>query len=253
MPERRGAFVRTVHVVVLPVLLAFAAGCRRDDPRAELRVFAASSLVDVFNEAGARFEADHPDIDFVLSVAGSQILASQILEGARADVFASADRSQMDRVADLFPDPVVFAENRVVLITPAGSDITTPDDLARPGVRLVLASEAVPAGRYARVVLDRQGLLDRVTVVSLEPDVRAVLTRVAMAEADAGLVYATDAASTDKVRTIALAPEAEVRAAYVIAPGRDAPAPARAFVAFMRTGAGAEILRRHGFLTPAPP
>ncbi len=258
MPDRRRAFVRTALAFVLPALLLLAAGCRRDHPRAELRVFAASSLVDVFTEAGARFEAEHPEVGVVLSVAGSQILASQIVEGARADVFASADEFQMDRVGDLFPEPVVFAENRVVLVTPATSTIKRVEDLTRPGVRVVLASESVPAGRYAKQALDRLGLFDRVepNVVSYEHDVRGVLSKVLLGEADAGIVYATDAASAgDALRTIPLPPEADVRATYLIAARTDSPvsAEARSFVEFMRTGGGAEILRRFSFLTPAPP
>lgn len=240
------------------VLLVCSAGCTRSPgATTEIRVFAASSLVDVITEAGQRFEAEHPGVRVTPSVAGSQILASQILEGAPADVFASADRVQMQRVAAAFAEPAELATNRLVLVTPAAGDIERTEDLTRPGLRVVIASEAVPAGRYAMQALDHLGLSDRVepNVVSYEHDVRGVLSKVLLAVADAGFVYATDAASAgDALRTIPLPPEAGVRATYLIAVRTDRPVPdaARSFVEFMRTGGGAAILREHGFETPRP-
>ncbi|MBZ0173564.1 MAG: molybdate ABC transporter substrate-binding protein [Phycisphaerales bacterium] len=252
LPRLRSLCAPGVLLCLCPLLN----GCDRPAPGNELRVFAASSLVDVFAEAAPAFEAEHPGARVTTSTAGSQILAAQLLEGADPDIFASADQVQMHRVASLFETPVDFAANRLVIVATPDADVNEPADLTRPGLRVVVASAAVPAGRYANEVLGRLGLLESVetNIVSYEHSVRGVLMKVLLGEADAGLVYATDAASVKKgaLSIVEFPQEAAVRATCPIAVHTDArdPALARSFVEFMLTGDGATILRRHGFETP---
>lgn len=180
----------------------------------------------------------------------------QIVEGAPADVFASADGAQMDVVAeqDLVSRRVDFATNRMAIVTPADdpAGIDGPADLARPGVKLVLAAPQVPAGVYAREALDRLGILDAVeaNVVSNEEDVKAVVNKVALGEADAGIVYVTDV--TDRLRMIDFPPDVDVKVRYPIATlsgAADASA-ARAFYDLVTSPEGTRILEAHGFGTP---
>jgi len=225
-------------------------------------VSAASSLTDAFTELADAFEAEHPGVSIALNFGSSSSLASQIVEGAPAEVFASANEAQMRVVtgAGLSHEPRVFAQNRIVVVVPAGSDaVQSFADLARDGVRLVLAGAEVPVGDYARQAIAaaeadvpgfEAGTL--ANVVSEEANVRAVLTKVELGEADAGIVYATDAAiSGDAVRVVPI-PEAYVSpAVYPIATvGEDPSAAAKAFVAFVLSPEGQAILARYGFSAP---
>ena len=230
----------------------------------EVVVFAASSLTESFEEVAAAFEAAHEGANVVLNFAGSSTLSTQIVQGAPADVFASADEAQMGVVAEadlLAGDTQTFAQNRLVIVTPKDSDIETPLDLAEPGVLLVLAGPNVPAGRYALEVLEG---LDEVygadyservlaNLVSEETNVRQVAAKVQLGEADAALVYATDAAVLTGVRVLEIPEAYNVVARYPIAVLRDSQNPelAQSFVAFIQ-GAGQEILAERGF-TPAQP
>ncbi len=224
-----------------------------------VRVFAASSLTEAFGEIAAVFEAGHPGTRLELSFAGSQVLRTQIEQGAPADVFASADREHADALVrkGLLGPTRVFARNALVVVAPAeAAKVSSLADLALPGTRVVLAGPAVPAGRYAAEALRRLdaqsglgagfGARVRANVVSEETNVRATLSKVLLGEADAGFVYATDAASAAaRVRVLEL--PVDVVAEYPIGVLRRAALPSAAFVDLVLGERGQAILRRHGF------
>lgn len=244
-------------------------GAPPQPPESELLVFAAASLTDAFEEMG-RVLARRPfPLHITFSFAASSTLRTQILQGARADVFASADARNRELVGQggrLGSEPVVFARNEPVVVTPrAGSrGIARLQDLALPGVKIVLASPEVPIGAYARQILTRLShdpafspdFADRVmrNVVSEEPDVRASLARVALGEADATFVYRSDVSSQygARVRLLEIPRESNIIASYYLALVRDAPHPrsARMFVGFVMSHEGRRILERWGFLPP---
>lgn len=216
-------------------------------------VLAAASLADAL-EAVAEAHEDGGDGAAVrLSVGGSQQLATQVLEGAPADVFASADQRQMARVVDAGlaeGDPEVFVHNELAIVVPAGNPrgVGGLDDLPDPDLAVVLAAPEVPAGRYARQALEAAGV--DVAPVSLEADVRSVLAKVALGEADAGIVYASDVVASDAaVEAVAIPAAHDVVADYPVAVvvGGPNPAGARAFVAFLHTEQARAILDRFGF------
>lgn len=210
-----------------------------------LTVFAASSLRDVLPVLD-------PSASYVF--AGSDALATQIREGARADVFLSASpRALADLVAGgIVGAPVEFASNALVVIVPAGRGaLASFDDLTRPGTRLVLAGEGVPAGDYAREALTAAGLASAIdNVVSYEESVSGVVAKVALGEADAGIVYGTDATiAADDVEILAIPQRAQPDIVYVGAPvvGGDVDA-ADAFLDVLRGDAGQRALADAGFL-----
>ena len=229
-------------------------------------VFAASSLADAFREIAARFEADNPGVKVVLNFAGSQKLRTQLEHGARADVFASADRRQIDAVAKeelTQGEPAVFAVNQLALITSrhASGGIALAE-LARPGVKLVVAQPAVPAGAYARQVLANLESKDGfgpgfaagalANVVSEEPSVRSVAQKVALGDADAGLVYRSDAQAGDIAPRVAVVPipeDCNIAAEYPVVALADSgqPETASRFIDFLLSPEGQSILERHGF------
>ena len=184
----------------LPVLLAAlltlvgcAAGAQTPD---RVTVFAAASLTETFTELEERFEAEHGiAVDF--NFAGSSALAQQINNGAPADVFASASPVNMDQVAAEVVDPVVFATNRLQIVVPAGNPggVTGLTDFADPDLVLAACQERVPCGRGASAVFAEAGV--EPALDTLEPDVKAVLTKVRLGEVDAGLVYRTDVLAAD--------------------------------------------------------
>lgn len=221
----------------------------------ELAIFAAASLSTAFDELAAQFEDRHPGVDVrPVSYDGSSTLATQLVEGAPADVFASADESTMQRVVDagLVDDPALFASNTLVLAVPTGNPgaITSLDDLAGPGLTVVLCAEEVPCGAASRTLLSNAGV--SVTPASLEQNVTAVLTKVAAGEAEAGLVYATDVAGRDDVEAIVPDGASEVVNRYPIGVLRDAANPevAAAFTAFVLSADGQAVLARFGFGAP---
>ena len=218
---------------------------------------AAMSLKEALVELEPDFEARHPGVDLVFNFAGSQILAGQIVEGAPVDVFAAADEPQMQRAiaSGRIERAERFAKNRLVLITSlAVEGISGAEDLARPGLRLVLAGPAVPAGTYARAALQQLGLADGAlaNLVSNEENVRGVVGKVSAGEADAGIVYATDVtpAVADKLRTLPLA--VDVSPVYEVAVLKDSSQPtlAAALVAELRGPEGQRALAKYGFLPP---
>lgn len=226
------------------------------DATGRLTVFAASSLSSAFEDLVAEFEAAHPDADVVLNLGGSSSLARQIAEGAPADVFATADGATMTRLADDLGeelDAQVFTTNRAQIVVAAGNPMGIDDvaDLADPVVVVVSCAPEVPCGSYAEEVFARAGL--EVTPRSLEENVKAVVSKVALGEADAGIVYVTDViAAGDSVAGVALPDALNVVADYPIAtvPGAPNAEAARAFVDFVLSPAGQRILTTHGFVTP---
>ena len=231
------------------LIVVAAVGCGGASPEPGLTVFAAASLTEVFPRID-----DGPRYSF----AGSDELALQIREGAPADVYATASASHARALLDdgLVHEPRVFATNRLVLIVPDGNParIASVDDLERKPAKLVIGAAGVPAGDYAREALEAlgaKGVLAR--VVSEEQDVKGVVSKVALGEADAGFAYATDVtAAGGRVRVIELPPRAQPEIEYVIAVvarARDTAA-AEAFVDELLGPRGRRALRRAGFGVP---
>lgn len=229
----------------------------------ELTVFAASSLTETFEDLASVFEAQHEGTEVLLNFDGSSTLATQITQGAPADIFASADEAQMQVVADAGiagGEPRVFADNRLVLITAEGSPVTNLEGLAEPGVLLVLAAPDVPVGNYAREALEKMNAAygadfsKRVlaNLVSEEANVRQVAVKVELGEADAAIVYATDAAVAEGVNTIDIPNDLNVLGTYPIAVLRDSDQPdlAQAFVELVLSDEGQAVLAGRGFQPP---
>ncbi|HSJ45248.1 MAG TPA: molybdate ABC transporter substrate-binding protein [Euzebyales bacterium] len=220
-----------------------------------LTVFAAASLTGAFEAAAEQFEQAHPHVSVAFNFASSSTLATQIVEGAPADVFASANQPQMDVVEDagLVAERTDLAGNSLQIAVEPGNPkgIDGLQDLARDDVTVVLAAEEVPAGEYGREALDAQDI--DVEPASLETDVRAVLSRVALGEADAGVVYTSDIASAGAdVEGVDIAAGQNVPATYPIAPLVDAPNPAAAgaFIDYVTSDDGQELLNEFGFSPP---
>lgn len=231
-------------------------------------VLAAASLTGAFQELADSFEHAHPGVRVRLDFAGTPSLVLQIEQGGAADVFASADTHWMDVVRDSgwVASPVVFAHNNLVLIAPVANPahIGSMRDLARHGVKLVVADSAVPVGHYARTAFDRLGATPgipigyaanvRRNIVSNEDNVKGVVAKVELGEADAGIVYRTDAAAAAAhLRVLPLPAVADVVADYPIAVLRHSREPelARAFIALLLSPTGTAILQRAGFAPAA--
>jgi molybdate transport system substrate-binding protein len=254
-------------------LLLFA--CTRDEPSASstappappqdrsLTVFAAASLREAFTALGADFERAQPGLSITFNFAGSQELRTQLEHGAPADVFASADARHMDELvrSGRASAPTVFARNEPIVIvsTEAAGSLRALADLPS-AERVVIGTAEVPIGRYTLQILDRAGATlgrdfrARVEekVVSHELNVKHVLSKVRLGEAQAGVVYRTDARAVPDVTIVTIPDELNVVAEYPIAvvtgaPNADA---ARAFVALVLSDAGQEVLRHAGFVAP---
>ncbi|NLE21823.1 MAG: molybdate ABC transporter substrate-binding protein [Actinobacteria bacterium] len=220
----------------------------------ELTVFAAASLTDAFTQIGADFTAAHPGVKVAFNFAGSNDLGTQIGQGAPADVLATADTGTMDGAGDLVDGPRPFAANKLVIAVAPGNPlgITGLEDLSRDGIKVVLAAPEVPAGKYAGDVLSKAGV--EVEPVSLEVSVKGVVTKVALGEADAGIVYTTDvAAASGDVKGVPIPDEQNVVAVYPLAAvTASSHADAAAdFVDYVLSAEGQRVLEDHGFL-PAP-
>lgn len=219
----------------------------------EITVFAAASLTEAFTEMGESFSAAHSDVTVTFNFAGSNDLVTQMQQGARADVFASADTSNMEKAGDLVNAATVFAANKLTIAVAPGNPkgITGLSDLGREDLKVVLAAPEVPAGKYAAEIFDRAGV--EVSPVSLEVSVKGVVTKVALGEADAGIVYVTDVtAAGDDIDAVEI-PEADnVVATYPIATvaASELSAAAQAFVDFVLSDEGQQLLARYGFLAP---
>lgn len=221
----------------------------------ELTIFAAASLATAFDELAGQFEAQHPSLDVLpISYDGSSTLATQLIEGAPADVFASADENNMQKVVDaqLATGPELFASNTLVIAVPAGNPggVKTIEDLGSPELTVILCAPEVPCGSASQTLLADNGVT--VTPASLEQNVTAVLTKVAAGEADAGLVYATDVRGDDEVEVVAAAGAEDVVNRYPIVALEEAanPEAAAAFVAFVLSAQGRAVLEELGFGGP---
>jgi len=265
-------FLLVCHSLVLAALAGCGTGAVEDaSPPQSLTVFAAASLTDAFREIALVWETENPDIDLVFNFAGSNQLATQINQGAPADVFASADWEQMDRaVAGGRIDvgaPRVLATNRLAVVFPADNPagITRLQDLAAPDTLIVLAAGQVPVGRYSLDFLEKAGndsvfgeqFQENVlgNVVSYEENVRAVLNKVALGEADAGIVYVSDLVDVVGVGRLDIPDHLNSVAEYPIAALNDSPhaAAAAAFIDLAFGPAGQAVFAQHGFgpgLTP---
>jgi molybdate transport system substrate-binding protein len=233
-----------------------------------LTVFAAASLLDAFTEIGKSFETAPPGVTVIFNFDGSQSLRTQIEQGAIADVFASAHQKEMDALItqSLIADnkSQTFITNQLIVILPPQNpaNIQSLADLAHPGILLVLASEDVPVGAYSRETLEKLNTQfgadykDKVlaNVVSSEDNVKQIVAKVQLGEADAGIVYASDAVAAPDLRTVAIPPDYNAVAEYPIAVLANAPHPdlAAEFVAYVISAEGQSILKKWGF-TPAFP
>ncbi len=238
--------------LALATVLAAGAGCGGGSSD-ELTVLAAASLTGTFTELEQAFHEDHPDVDVRLSFDSSATLAQQVVEGAPADVLATADERTMDSVVTAGGtdgSPQAFASNHLVLVVPADNPagVRSVDDLARPGVDYVVCVPSAPCGNVAATVLDRAGIT--APAASEETDVKAVLSKVELGEADAGLVYATDAVDAgDSVRSFEISSAPATSTRYVVATLKDAGSPdlARAWVDLVLSERGQRILADAGF------
>ena len=263
-------------VVLIALAIGFALACGDDDAPAsaevtrtqgiegEIVVFAASSLTDAMKELGKAFEAENPKTKVTFNFAASSALAIQINEGALADVFASADDANMKAVSDKgsTEGSRIFVQNSPVLVVAKDNKVVQSfADLARPGVKLVLAGPAVPIGKYAREVLAKASAASGgisadfsakvlANLKSEEANVRAVHSKVQLGEADAGIVYVTDiGAASGDVKQIDIPAQYNVVAQYPIAALKTSKRidAARAFVNYALSEKGQAILVKYGF------
>lgn len=228
-----------------------------------LNVFAAASLTDAFTEIGENFQTANPNVTVTFNFAGSQALRTQLEEGAPADIFASANKTQMDAViaASLITEGTQqnFLTNKLVVILPADNPagLSKLEDLANPGIKLVLAAEEVPVGNFARQALDLMNdsfgtdFKDKVlaNVVSNEDNVKQVVTKVQLGEVDAGIVYTSDAVAAPELQTIEIPSELNVVAKYPIAPvlNSEHADVVQAFIDYVLSDEGQAILEKWGF------
>jgi molybdate transport system substrate-binding protein len=224
--------------------------------KGDVTVFAAASLTDAFTELGEAFTAANPDATVTFNFAASSELVTQIGEGAPADVFASADVNNMAKLTDAgnnASEPVVFTTNLAEIIVGPGNPkgITGVADLASEDLIVISCALEVPCGRYAQQILDNAGVT--VTFKSLDENVRAVVSKVTLGEADAGIVYVTDVISAgDAAEGVEIPADINVVAEYPIAVTKDAPNPAAAqtFINFVLSAEGQAILDSYGFVSP---
>ena len=235
-----------------------------------LTVFAAASLKESFSKLGKQFEAAHPGVKVAINFAGSQQLRTQLEEGAPADVFASANAKEMNAAIQsslvVSGTQKTFARNRLIVIYPKDNpgQLAALADLSRSGLKLDIADKAVPVGHYTLDMLgkmsadaafgpDFQANVLR-NVVSYENDVKAVVSKVSLGEADAGVVYSTDvtAAVAPKLGTIEIPDQFNQLATYPIAALAAAPEPdlAAQFVDLVLSDAGQQVMQSYGFILP---
>lgn len=235
-------------------LLAVLAACSESASSSTVTVLAATSLTDAFTEIAAAFEAEHEGVDVALTFDGSARLATSIVEGAPADVFASADQVNLDKVAAVGladGSQLVFATNRLQIVVARGNPlgVTGLGDLDGDVV-LSLCAIVVPCGAYAAAAFERAGL--SVPAAGAEQNVRGVLSRVQLGEADAGIVYVTDVLAADGVEGVDLRPDEAVEVSYpaaVLAGAADRKT-AAAFVEFLISATAQAVLADHGFGPP---
>jgi molybdate transport system substrate-binding protein len=246
-----------------PTAAPTAAATTATEPKT-LMVFAAASLTNAFTEIGKAFEAANPGVTVKFNFGGSQTLRTQVEQGAQADVFASANTKEMDALVkgNFVPadSAKIFLTNQLVVIMPASNPggLAALPDLAKPGLKLVLAAKEVPVGNYALQVLDKldaalgAGFKDKVlaSVVSYENDVKQVVAKVQLGEADAGIVYLSDTVAAPDLKKIEIPAENNVVANYPVAAltqAKDAEL-AQAFIAYVLSADGQASLQKWGFL-----
>ena len=263
---------RSVVTIVSAISVLVGSSSRSAAQRTTtLTVFAAASLTEPFTRLGKNFAAAHPGTTIRFNFTGSQQLVLQIQQGAKADVFASADERWMETANDsglVEGEPVVFARNELVVIVPVAnpSGIKRLQDLARAGVKLVIAADVVPVGRYTRQMLDKlssqpgfgakYGQQALANVASYEENVKGIVAKVQLGEADAGVVYRSDATGSvaSQLTTLEIPEAANVIASYPIAVVRGAASPvlAKAFVELVESATGQESLKKAGFMAVQP-
>ena len=275
--SRRAGFSRSSALVILGVVALL--GCSvggptgggvRDDPaRIELTIFAAASLKGALEDVAGAYAAVAPEVALTFSTGASSALRAQIEQGAPADVLLSADTTQPAALVDdghTVGAPRIFAGNQLGIIVPSGNPaaIATPADLARPGVKIVAAGDAVPITAYATSLVANLASADgyprdfderyAANVVSREDDVGAVVAKIELGEGDAAIVYRTDAVASDSIATVEIPPEANVIASYaaVIIAGTPHADAATAFLDWLIGPAGQAVLARRGFSAPPP-
>lgn len=256
--------VRLFVCLLLVNLLSACTAHGGEERPVDLTVFAAASLSDAFTELGVAFTAQNPQVNVVFNFAGSSQLAAQISEGAMVDVFASANQAQMETAVNSGRiDPGSnrpFVSNRLTLITPADNPagIAALEDLRQPGIQMVLAVPGVPVRAYTDEIVAGLGpdfaAAFYGNLVSEEANVRQVAAKIALGEADAGIVYTSDVTPdlAGRVQQIEIPAAQNVSATYPIAPLNDAPHPelARQFIEFTLSPDGQAILSRWGFGPP---
>ncbi|OBK10345.1 molybdate ABC transporter substrate-binding protein [Mycobacterium asiaticum] len=235
-------------------------GCNSGQPQghgsASVVVFAAASLKQVFTQIGERFKADNPGARVQFNFAGSSELATQLTQGATADVFASADTAQMDRVAKaglLAAEPTIFAANTLAIVTAPGNPkhVESFADLSTPGLSVVICQRPVPCGSATARIEEATGT--QLHPVSEEPSVSDALNKVTTGQADAALVYVTDASGAgSKVTTVQFPEAASAVNTYPVAVLKNAPqsALAQKFAAAITAPTGQQILAQAGFARP---
>ena len=261
-PHRLGVTCAAAILMLLVAVTLALAGCGSASKASsgasggssEIKVFAAASLTDAFTKLGAQFTAAHPDVKVSFNFAGSSDLVTQIQQGAPADVLATADTSNMDKVAALVGTAQPFAGNKLEIAVQPGNpkSIKSLADLARSDLKVVLGAPELPAGKYANKMLAAQNIT--VKPVSLEDSVKGVVTKVSLGEADAGIVYVTDvAAAAGKIDGVQIPDAQNVIATYPIAAVKASKqsSSAQAFVDYVLSSAGRQVLASFGFLPPA--
>jgi len=256
-PCRRLAVAITLLLATLAILLAASCGGRQSTSSAgkstEITVSGAASLTDAFTKLGSDYTAVHPGAKVTFNFAASQDLIAQLEQGAPVDVLATADALTMDQVADLVGTPQVVARNKLAIAVAPGNptNIKSLQDLADPSLKVVVAAPQVPVGKYSQQILDKAGVT--VKPVSLEDNVKGVVTKVSLGEADAGIVYVTDiSAAAGKIEGVDIPDGSNVIATYPIAVVKASgkAEEAQAFVDLVMSSQGQQVLRSFGFLPP---
>jgi molybdate transport system substrate-binding protein len=261
---------KTLTIILLATIALITSACSQSPNTTptqqtaqlgEVTVFAASSLVDALGEIKTNLEAANTG-KITYNFAGSQALATQLAQGAKADVFASADARNMDAAVEagavVTGTQRLLVTNGLIVAAKLGGSIATLHDLANPGLKLVLAKPSVPVGNYTLQALDKLSanseygpdFKDKVlsNVVSQEDNVRQVVAKIELGEADAGIVYTTDALS-GKVETIEIPAQYNVIARYLVAPLKGGPNPggAQKYIDYLLSDEGQSILAEYGF------
>jgi molybdate transport system substrate-binding protein len=215
-----------------------------------ITVFAASSLTETFTELGKQFEAANPGTKVTFSFAASSTLAEQVIAGAPADVFASASKKSMEAAAEQIPVSTIFTSNRVVVSFPVDKPLIAVTDLNDPAIKWVQCDRQVPCGTAADAALEADGITG--TPVSLEPDVKSVVGKLAALEVDAAIIYSTDVKSAgSKFSALEFSNIEKATTKYPIGITSNANTKAQAFVDFVLSEAGQQVLLDAGFGSPS--